>query len=124
MAAACDAAVVVSLRAARDLTGRSLVYHRTIEDEDFDVVAIPGSSEFAEQQDAYAIHAWQSHDWLCPVADIGGVPGPSDYVVETMDGRVRRFDLMAPPGVQPWKFVDRGRVWVRLHTKLVSETDA
>lgn len=119
-----DRALAASLTAQRRIRGVAVTYVRAATSETYDdVVAIPGATEFAEQQDPYAITSFRSRDFLLAIADIGGSPpGDGDHITDESGGMTRRYDLAAETGRKPWSFLDPARQWIRLHTKLTSET--
>ena len=108
----------IALETALAVSGERIRYERETAAIVFD--AIPGASEWDEDMGGPAIVAAKSQDWIFRASNIAslGKPEPGDLVKqETCDGETLVFTVMAPTGQQPWRFSDRGRRWIRLHTK-------
>lgn len=122
----CDHA----LRTAALLAGKpstdTVTYNRTGETAITLTSPVQAATEFEAVQDDGGVSTWQSVDWLFQASDLSDLtpatPQRGDYVEHTdAAGTVRRYPLMAPPGFDHWRYMDRGRAWIRVHTKLTSE---
>ena len=72
---------------------------------------------------------WESRDFIMTAADLvlsGStvLPARGDRIVETDDTAVYTYEAMAPASEPVYRFSDRSRVAIRIHTKLVDRTEA
>lgn len=103
-----------------------VVYQRGA--ESVELAATVGRTVF-EQTDEYGIlHRTESRDFLVSVAAfvIGGVaapPKPGDRIRETVGDQTFVYEVLAQgPGGErpPWRYSDRERRTLRIHTKLIA----
>ncbi len=100
------------------LNGVSIVYVRGA--TRIPLRAVQGSSAWDEVDVAtLATTAAKRHDWLFKADDIAalGTPVEGD-IIEHADGSlIRQHGVMrGAPGEQPWRYMDRGFKWMRVHT--------
>lgn len=72
---------------------------------------------------------FESKDFLVATSEYDFGSGPVDPaehdLIEEIDerlGRLITYEVSAPPPEQPWRWMDRWRGHLRIHTKRVSET--
>ena len=101
---------------------RTITYLRGADQVEVD--ATIGRTAF-EQADEYGvIHRTESRDYLVSAADLvlDGVverPKAGDRVRETADEQLLIYEVLAPGGEPPWRWSDRHRRTLRIHTKYV-----
>lgn len=101
---------------------RKVAYLRGADQVEVD--ATIGRTEF-EQADEYGvIHRTESRDYLVSAADLvlGGVvelPKAGDRIRETDGEQLLIYEVLAPGGEPPWRWSDRHRRMLRIHTKYV-----
>ncbi|MBK9128185.1 MAG: hypothetical protein IPM13_10335 [Phycisphaerales bacterium] len=92
-----------------------------------DSVELPatiGQTAF-EQADEYGIlQRTESRDYLVSAADLvlageRTTPRAGDRIREVIGGAAFLHEVMAPGGEPPWRFSDRYRLTLRIHTKFV-----
>lgn len=106
---------------SRHLT-RTVTYLRGA--DGVDLPATIGSTTF-EQVDEYGVvRRTQARDYLLSAADLvlaGAVTEPQagDRIHETVGAQVFLYEVMAPGGEPPWRYSDRYRQTLRVHTKCI-----
>lgn len=90
------------------------------------VTATIGRTEF-ETVDAHGVlQRLVSRDYLIPVnalTTLNGTTRPErgDEVHEVRDGRLTRYQVIAPSGEPHWRYSDAYQRMLRIHTKLLDE---
>jgi len=123
----CDHALRTTALLAGKPSTETVTYNRDGADPITLEKPIQAESVWESELEDDSVVEWNGVDWLIPASQIEDLspatPERGDYVEHTdAGGTVRRYDVMAPPGLRPWRFMDRGRGWLRVHTKLCSET--
>jgi hypothetical protein len=92
--------------------------------------ATPGRSEVATEDFGAAFRiTYTDRDYLIP-ADrlrIGGsptLPQAGDTIRETIAGELHEFEVMADPGLPPWRYSDPHHRLLRVHTKQIAGAPA
>jgi hypothetical protein len=92
------------------------------------VEATHGRTEFGLSEEQPVWQSWQSRDFIIDRADMlfDGVPFTPmrGDVIEESDGvgSVYRYEVMAPPGSDVWRFSDSYKNRIRVHTKQIGIT--
>lgn len=121
-------AVLAGLRASVALGRTPVVVRRG--DRTAALSAAPGSSLFATETPGEGIEQRvTSHDWLCEGRhyDFGSgpeTPAEGDLIETVLGGRRLTYRVGAPPGEQPFAWMDPWRTFLRIHSSLVSDLDA
>ena len=103
---------------------RSIAYVRGA--ESLDLKATIGQTEFGIADESGMVVTHQSRDFLILAADLilSGLqaePARGDQIQERQaDGQVLVYEVMAPGGMQPWRYSDPHRIVMRVHTKQVT----
>jgi hypothetical protein len=67
------------------------------------------------------VERWESRDFVISAGDLPfDPPERGDLIIETVGGKVLTYQVLAPKGMQPWKW-DPYRTAMTVHTKLVGE---
>lgn len=108
----------VALEAMLLLNGEAVTYRRGSVALSFD--AVQGVTEWDEiEPTGIATVTVKRHDWLYKLAELGllGKPQEGDTVTHVTESGTRVHTVMrGAPGEQAWRFMDRGRKWIRTHT--------
>ena len=105
---------------------RAVVYTRG--GDSIELAATPGRTEF-EQVDGFGvIHKLESRDFLVRAVDlvlasVQTLPVAGDRISEADGDRTYIYEVMAPGDEPPWRYSDRYRQTLRIHTKHV-DTEA
>lgn len=113
MLAAGAAWLTAQLNAAAATT---VTYRRG--DDEAEISATIGRSDFEAQGQEGVIENWESRDFLIPAASLPfGEPKRGDLIVETAGGLELLYEVSAPRGVPVFRYGDAFRSMVRVHTK-------
>lgn len=87
-------------------------------------IATVADTQFEEYQSDNTVTSNRSRDYIIDVDDylVNGVcvtPVPGDVINEVINGKSCRFEVLALAGEQPYSFMDRSRMVLRVHTKEV-----
>ena len=87
-------------------------------------IATVADTQFEEYQSDNTVTSNRSRDYIIDVDDylVNGVcvtPEPGDVINEVINGKSCRFEVLALAGEQPYSFMDRSRMVLRVHTKEV-----
>lgn len=95
--------------------------------ESAEAIAVPAETRFEMPTDFDFVGMLRVRDWLIAADAYGfgaGVvePAPGDLIRETLeDGGVEVFEVMSPGGREPaWRWSDRQRNTLRVHTKRIA----
>jgi hypothetical protein len=78
-------------------------------------------STFEAQGQNGVIEAWESRDYLVPVAELPyGEPRRGDVIVEEIDGVATFYEVTAPRGVPVFHWADAFQAVIRIHTKQIN----
>ena len=85
-----------------------------------------GSSTFEVINDIGVTETYESRDFLIRAADLAldgqtFLPDGGDRIIDSLAGRVMTYQVLAPGGQMPWRYSDRYRTTIRIHTKQVNE---
>lgn len=91
-----------------------------------ETTAVPGATEFIEEQGEQVIGRTRSRDYLIDIAnyafeDQPTKPEAGDRIIETINGRECEFEVCGRGGEPPFIYSDRGRTQYRVHTVQVAE---
>ena len=87
-------------------------------------IATVADTQIEEYQSDNTVTSNRSRDYIIDVDDylVNGVcvtPVPGDVINEVINGKSCRFEVLALAGEQPYSFMDRSRMVLRVHTKEV-----
>lgn len=106
-------------RSIANLHGNPISYSRG--DETFPLVATRGNTEFDKTTSDGVVTTIQSDDFLVPTADFAatglGTPQRGDLISEELDGVTWIYELLPTEGERAWRYWDRHRQRLRIHTK-------
>ncbi len=79
--------------------------------------AVQGSTSWDEVDVASLVtNTARRHDWIfkaCFISKTLGTPQEGDFITH----KSKRYNIMrGTPGEQPWRYADRGELWMRVHT--------
>jgi len=85
------------------------------------IPATTGSTVFAVEKGYGLVERVESRDYLIDVADLGALATPQagDIITETLNGVAQCFEVLAPNNEPPFRYSDRTRKTLRIHTKYV-----
>lgn len=107
----------------KEHASQSVLYVRG--EQSVSVPATIGRTDF-EVADAYGVMQHVvSRDYLIPAGDLNlnghpALPQRGDGIHETRNGRVFRYQVVAPQGQPHWRYSDAYHRVLRVHTKLIS----
>lgn len=108
--------------------GRTVTYRRGA--DEVSVTASVGRTEFDSIGDDGIVVQSESRDYRIAAEDLvlGGftvLPQRRDRIIETVGGKTITCEVMSLiGGEEPWRYHDRERGILRIHTRIVSEEDA
>lgn len=102
--------------------GVSITYHRG--SESVALSAAVGRTIFELVDESGMVTRVESRDYLVAADDLilGGaqvIPQRGDLIYETVGQEVRVHELLSPGGEPAWRYSDRYRTMLRIHTKYV-----
>jgi len=88
------------------------------------VSATTGSTPFEATNDDGIVTHFESRDFLIDVADLEdfGEPERGDQVLDTLNGNVEIFEVVAPDGEEHLRYSDPERTVYRIHTKHIGRS--
>lgn len=109
-------------RTRRAHLSRTVVYRRGA--GSVELSATVGSTAFDRTDEYGVVHRIESRDYLVAAADLvlGGdavTPKAGDRITETGEARVHEYEVMSPGDEPAWRYGDRQRRTLRIHTKFV-----
>ena len=113
MSSALDNASNTALRIALRMAGHAVTYARG--ETTLQRRAIPAQSVWDEQSDGYSVRAATSRDYLLQASAIAALGEPVSG--DTITDGTEKYEVASPDGERPWRYVDRGQLWYRVHTK-------
>lgn len=110
-------AAAKSLRTAQlDAVADDVVYRRG--GESIELKAVPGRTVFRTTDDSGAYVRTETRDFIVPAGSLAFEPEPGDEIV--FSGMV--YEVLAPGGESVWRWSDRYRTALRIHTKEIGES--
>ena len=109
--------------ALQSVDGTTLVYRRGL--IAIELIGVSGSTRFDRTNElSEVVEQFESRDFKIVVADLihGDTqlwPEEGDEIDEIGCDETLTYQVMAPFGEQPWRYADRSRVKMRVHTKQV-----
>jgi len=121
MGSRLDNATHYGLRAARTMAGVSVTYSDGA--GSVSLTAVVGETDWDETDaSGDVISSYQSRDFIFLLSDLddltASLPDRGHTIVDA-DGYT--YTLMAPTGLKPWRWADRNRKWIRVHTKKTAD---
>lgn len=100
--------------------GSTVTYRRG--NDQADVTATIGRSEFEAQDQNGVVENWESRDFLIAASGLPfGEPRRGDVIVETASSLELEYEVSSPRGVPVFRYGDAFRSIVRVHTKQVAD---
>lgn len=117
MTSAMDKGTAQALKAARRVAGVTVTYSDGA--GSVELQAIIGETQWDETDgSADVIQSYQSRDYIFKLSDLDDLTADlpaRGHTIEDADGYT--YTLISPTGEKPWRWADRNRIWVRVHTK-------
>lgn len=88
------------------------------------LTAVKGRSEFNVETQPGIVEKIETQDWIISTSDLrlnGSLvlPKRGDVVEEVDGGKTYRWEVMAPGGENVYRFSDRSRIQIRVHSSLI-----
>lgn len=88
------------------------------------VTATVGSTEFEQVDESGIVERIEARDYLIDTADlvlnsVTVLPARGDHVEETQGGTTYTYEVMTLDGRPAWRYSDRFRTKLRIHTKQI-----